>query len=136
MTKMMEKCDYPGECAIEALNLYLRDQDVMDEDDFVKVMIGEMTVNAARSKMGFPPLTNPAMDKLIIVDLVGICQIMRPDTVHKAAVNGKEAYAKFLRGFTQDELERREAYLYELFTEGRITEDIVKLLSAEHMLSL
>ena len=132
----MEKCDYPGECAIEALNLYLRDQDGMDEDDFVKVMIGEMTVNAARERMGFPPISDPAMDKLIITDLVGICQIMQPDTIYKAAVDGKEAYAKFLRGFTQEELERREAYLNELFAEGRITEDIVKLLSAEHMLSL
>lgn len=125
--------DSPGQCAVEAMNLY---QNGLSEDDFVKLITGEMTVNAARGKMGLPQLNDPMMDRLIIVDLVGICQIMRPDTVHKAAVDGKVAYAKFLRSFTQEDLERREAYLHELFAKGRITEDIVKLLCAEHMLPL
>lgn len=128
---MGENSSWP--CAREALEMYM---DGLDEETFIRMITGRMTVNEARAKLQLDPLDDPNMNRLFIVDLVGIHTILRPGTVYKAAYDGKAAYAEWLGKASKEHLESREAELDESLASGRATEDMVQLLRTERMLAL
>lgn len=100
----------------------------LDDESFVKMTTGRMTVNEARGKLQLAPLKEKGAERLFFLEPTGIIPSLKPSTLRKAAEYWAAVEAKLHADGLQQIMDERHRAIREDLEKGVIDQEVAELL--------